>query len=107
MEPITIGAGLETFLALAVFIQFVVERIKVPIPEQKRGWAVPLVALFIAILLAFSCKIGFLNSVGIPVQPVSLDYIFTAVVMAAGSTIANDLVKLFRGIKETVQTHVP
>lgn len=98
-----IPMGLSTIIVLSLIIQFIVERVKTPIPEEYREWAVPLVALVLGIILAITCKIGFLLTLNITVEPIIIDYILTGIILSGGSTLVNELIKVLQTAKEALQ----
>jgi len=84
-------------------IQFVVERIKAPIPEAHRSWAVPLLAFGLSIVITTCCRVGLLSILGITATPIIVDYIFTGFILSGGSTLTNELIKALNGIKTVSQ----
>jgi hypothetical protein len=100
---ISIPMGLSTVIALALIIQFVVERLKAPISERYRAWVVPLISFILSIILTLSCQIGFLASIGIELDLKVVDYILTGFIISGGSTLVNELIKVLQNVKETLQ----
>lgn len=103
----TLPLGLQAFVSLALIIQYVVEQLKIFIPEKWHKSGVPLLALGIALMIAFGCKVGFMVAAGLPVDNVKIDYLLTAILLSGGSVVANELIKVVRGVKETMQANAP
>ncbi len=91
--------GFTLILALSLIIQFVVERIKTPIPNPCRSWAVPLIVFLISLGLSFCCRASILTYLGIAIKPPWIDYIITGIILSGGSTLMNELIKALNSIK--------
>lgn len=91
--------GFTLILALALLVQFIVERIKTPIPEAYRTWAVPVLAMIVSMVVCFCCKVGLFGQFSLSMEPIWLDYLLTGLILSGGSTLTNELIKALQGIK--------
>lgn len=80
-------------IIVSLIVQFLTERIKTPIPENARKWAVPLVALTFGELICILGEIDLFGACGIALNPLLISYILTGICVSGGSTLVNELIK--------------
>lgn len=88
-----------TLAILAVFSQFIVEQLKTFIPDKYRAKFTPIVAATIGITLSVTTKVGLLASIGIPVEPIMIDYLITGIAIGGNAVAFNELIKLISEIR--------
>lgn len=86
--------GIIVLTIISIVVQFLIERLKVFIPDNRKAHTIPVIASIIGVSLSWGTGIGLFSVIGIPLAPVFMDYIITGVAFSSGSSAFNELVKL-------------
>lgn len=84
---------------MAIVIQFIIDRVKVILPERNRTVIVPLIALLVGVVLSATTGIALFAALGVTISPVWIDYIITGVAFSGGSVAFNELLKLIMELR--------
>ena len=84
----------------SLIVQFIVERVKQPVPEKYRKAVVPLLSVAVGLVIAFGTEVGIFGVIGIPFEPAWVDYALTGVAYSGGSCAVNELIKKISGERE-------